>query len=86
MATENKNYAATDLERVKFTADSDTDNSVVQTFVVNQTTGETPTPVQLTQFVENRVQNDDLLAMLEQIKYELEKMNTYFSVITNVKL
>ena len=86
MAIENKNYAASDLERVKYTADSTRDNSVIQTFVVNQPTGETPTPVQQFSFIESRVQNTDLLAILEQMQHELEKMNTYFSVITNVKL
>lgn len=35
MAIENKKYAASDLERVKYTADSNTNNSTVQTFVTN---------------------------------------------------
>lgn len=36
MTIENKNYSVNDLERVKFRPDSDLDDSIVQTYDMNQ--------------------------------------------------
>lgn len=72
MTKKNLEYSVNDLERVKFTEESDTDNSVVQTTEANQTPQD--------------VRHNEMMCVLAEIREQLEKSNFYWEMITNTKV
>lgn len=75
MAIENKRHSKNTLEHVKFTPDSDSDNSIVQTFEQNKQS--------LAEDINYRVK---VISTLECILDELKKMNVHLNLINESDL
>jgi hypothetical protein len=72
MTKENLNYSVNDLERVKFTEDSDTDNSIVQTSETNE--------------LPLLTNHNDIMCALNEIIKELRKINLYIHLDTGTEI
>ncbi len=72
MTKENLNYSVNDLERVKFTEDSDTDNSIVQTSETNE--------------LSLLTNHNDIMCALNEIIKELRKINLYIHLDTGTEI
>jgi len=75
MSIENRDYSVNDLEHVKFTPESTPDDSTIQVSTVKGSTTN-----------EEISQIDRVVCALDQVIVELQKMNAYWSLITNTTL
>lgn len=75
MAVENRSYSVNDLEHAKFTSDSDSNNSIVQTQVINQKSIANQELDSITRMAAIEV-------LLGKICSQLETINSHLSYIT----
>lgn len=82
MTVENKNYSKNDLEHVKFTQDSNAENSIVQTYATNQQSLNELTE-KLSQELNFRIK---VVCTLDAMLDELKKINTHLNLINESDL